>query len=57
MKNLTVKKTGTPTISAIEDEQGICYEISDSVPTTRMSTNFFDTLVEHPILSEFKVNG
>ncbi len=57
MSNVTVKKTGTPTMSAIEDEQGICYEISDSVPTTRMSTNFFDTLVEHPILSEFKVNG
>ena len=26
MKNLTVKKTGTPTISVIEDERGVCYE-------------------------------
>ena len=26
MSNVTVKKTGTPTISFIEDEQGICYE-------------------------------
>ena len=26
MSNVTVKKTGTPTMSAIEDEQGICYE-------------------------------
>ena len=26
MSNVTVKKTGTPTISVIEDEQGVCYE-------------------------------
>ena len=26
MSNVTVKKTGTPTISVIEDEQRICYE-------------------------------
>ena len=26
MSNVTVKKTGTPTMSAIGDEQGICYE-------------------------------
>ena len=26
MSNVTVKKTGTQTMSAIEDEQGICYE-------------------------------
>ena len=26
MSNVTVKKTGTQTISVIEDEQGICYE-------------------------------
>ncbi len=26
MSNVTVKKTGTPTMSDIEDEQGICYE-------------------------------
>ena len=25
MSNVTVKKTGTPTISVIEDEQGVCY--------------------------------
>ena len=26
MSNVTVKKTGTPTMSTIGDEQGICYE-------------------------------
>ena len=31
MSNVTVKKTGTPTISVIEDEQGVCYEISEEI--------------------------
>lgn len=61
MSNVTVKKTGTPTISVIEDEQGVCYEISEEISggviITRMSTDFLDTLVEHPTLNEFKVNG
>ena len=25
MSNVTVKKTGTPTIYVIEDERGVCY--------------------------------
>ena len=31
MSNVTVKKTGTPTISVIEDEKGVCYEISEGI--------------------------
>ena len=27
MSNVTVKKTGTPTISVIEDERGVCFLI------------------------------
>ena len=42
MSNVTVKKTGTPTISVIEDEQGVCYEISEedtNVLTIRVISN------------------
>ena len=49
MSNVTVKKTGTPTIYVIEDERGVCYEISEEISggviITRMSTDFLDTLV------------
>ena len=56
MSNVTVKKTGTPTMSAIEDEQGICYEISVGVITTRISPDFFETLVNHPKLKRCVLN-
>ena len=31
MSNVTVKKAGTPTISVIEDEQGVCYGVNSDV--------------------------
>lgn len=52
----------TPSITVIGniDSNGThkyCYEISDGVITTRMSPDFFETLVNHPTLKNYTSKG